>query len=458
MTGNTQLPVGASLVVRLPNPAPALFDGEITAVEYVYQSDQTCLTRLRAYDRLHRLRKQQPVRVHVDQSLDELARECVKQLGIDVRSDTSGPIWPRIVQHCQSDFELLAQRAADCGLFFYLHDRVLNIFSLAGGGGPPVALAWGQNLFEVRLEINAATSTAAVEAAGWNPWRVEQHHGRAGTPRSGHDIAARVDAARVGADTQRLMVDQLVQHDRLAESLAQGELDRQVARTVVLTGVADGDPRLQPGLPIEVTGVPSPLAGRHVLSAVSHRLDADHGYISQISTIPPPPPRRKRGMVASMGRVTQIDDPEAMGRVKVCLPTYGNLESDWLAVLTMGAGAGKGLVIQPDLDDQVLVLLERNDPAQGVILGGLYGSSSRPADSDWGVAQDAVKRFTFHTPGGQRIQLDDANQRLVLEIGDGSFLELTPKRVLLHAETELVMEAPGQQVRIKGRNIDFEQI
>jgi phage baseplate assembly protein V len=187
-------------------------------------------------------------------------------------------------------------------------------------------------------------------------------------------------------------------------------------------------------------------------------LDADHGYISQISTIPPPPPRRKRGMVASMGRVTQIDDPEAMGRVKVCLPTYGNLESDWLAVLTMGAGAGKGLVIQPDLDDQVLVLLERNDPAQGVILGGLYGSSSRPADSDWGVAQDAVKRFTFHTPGGQRIQLDDANQRLVLEIGDGSFLELTPKRVLLHAETELVMEAPGQQVRIKGRNIDFEQI
>jgi hypothetical protein len=99
------------------------------------------------------------------------------------------------------------------------------------------------------------------------------------------------------------------------------------------------------------------------------------------------------------------------------------------------------------------VALLHHDPAQAIVLGGLYGME-RPPDS--GVEGGAVRRYTFVTPGGQRLRLDDGGI-VRLENSAGSFLELGPDRLWLHANTPLEMEAPGQAIVIRGRSIDFQQ-
>src|SRR5580765_805878 len=50
---------GLSLRVRLRDAGPALFEGEVTALEYIYQGDQGRQFRVRGYDALHRLRERQ---------------------------------------------------------------------------------------------------------------------------------------------------------------------------------------------------------------------------------------------------------------------------------------------------------------------------------------------------------------------------------------------------------------
>jgi len=123
-------------------------------------------------------------------------------------------------------------------------------------------------------------------------------------------------------------------------------------------------------------------------------------------------------------------------------------------VIVPGAGKSKGLVALPGIDDRVFLLLPGGDPAQAVVVGGLYGSGGPP---DAGVEGGAMKRYTFSTPGGQCVRLDDAKRKVRLEDSTGSYIELGPELAIVHAAVDLTLEAPGRAIRVKGRTVDFEQ-
>ena len=69
----------------------------------------------------------------------------------------------------------------------------------------------------------------------------------------------------------------------------------------------------------------------------------------------------------------------------------------------------------------------------------------------------AVRRYTFRTPNGQRIRLDDARATIRVQNSGGSYVDLSPSRVLVHAAGDLELEAPGHSVVIRGQAIDFER-
>ena len=440
-------------VVVTGNEAP-LFAGEITAMEFDYCGARERELRVRAYDLLHRLDRRQPVKNHVEMSAAALASELTADFGASVRAAESGPRWPRIVQYRQTDLELLREVASRSGLHFTLHENTLTLFTLEGVGDA-VPLTIGDTLVEARVEVNAATACSKVTAAAWDPWRGVPHEGSARSARSGRDVGAHVDASAVGGSGERTLPDELAQSDDQADALAQGELDGRVAREVVLRGVATGDPRLRAGARITLAGAHAPLCGTYVLTEVTHTIDAARGFLSEVATAPPSPEIRARAAVVTTATITGVDDPERLGRVKGTLPTYGDLETDWMGVLTPGAGTGKGLLMLPGVGNQVLGLFARGDPAQGIVLGGLYGSTLPPDDA--GVALGKVRRAAFLTPGGQLVRLDDDRKSARSEIRAGSFVDLAPDLVVMHSATALHVEAPGHPIVIRGKTVEFEQ-
>ncbi len=430
-----------------------LFDGEITALEYSYGATAGAAIRVRGYDLLHRLRKRQTVRAYVQVTARDLAQQLTADFGLGVHADEPGPVWQHLIQHRPSDFALLVETAQACGLFLTMREDGLHLLTL-DGDGDPVPLVLGETLLEARIEVNGDPACRSVTATGWDPLRVETHAGTASQARVGRRVPAAVGPAQVGGSGERALVDQATQDDHHAEGVAQAELDLDVAREVTFWGVAEGDPRLRPGVPVELSGVADEVAGTYVLTAVTHTIDLRSGYVSELQTAPPPPVRAPRAAVATPGHVTRVDDPDRLGRVRVALPTYGGVETEWMTVMAPGAGADKGFVALPDIGDQVLVLFAHEDPGEGVVLGGLYGTTP-PFDS--GVDGGTVRRFAWQTPGGQRVTLDDAQQRLRLEDQSGSYVELAPDHVLLHAAANLVLEAPGKSVTIRGQAVDFER-
>ncbi len=462
--------VGSLIYIKIENHNPALFYGQITAIDYVYDTSQRPLISIRAYDLLHQLRKRQPVRSHVQINLHQLAQEFTQDLGIEVQGGDTTPVVPRLIQYKQSDLQLLHEFGESYGQYFFLNMHRLLITSLEGVESNE-SLTLGKNLLEARFSINAETVTESVTATGWNSQRTTPHVRTA----KASDIAVNpnifIDPSDFGTDGQRTLVDHNVQDENQAEIVAQKELDRHIMQQITLWGVAEGNPVLTPGLVVQVSGVASSLEGRYVLTEVTHSIDPIKGYISEINTTPPVIEKTKQIKNATVGIVSQVDDPDNLGRIKVNLPTYNNIETEWLEVLTPGAGSNKGQLILPDVGDNVLLLILNGEPAQSIVMGGIYGEKDLPCPV---VKEGAVKRFVTQTAGNQRILLDDTEVSIRIETQNGHSISMTPEEIsitrdngsfitltddcmTIHSETNLEIEAPGSSITFRGKEIDFER-
>ncbi len=458
--GTSALRPGAELRVCVPDrtgPAsgePAvLFDGEITCVEYETGADGTSLFRVRGYDRLHRVRRGQQLRVFEAVTAVELAEQLVRPAGLTVDAHARGPRLERVLQHRHSDLDLLLEVCGRAGLHTAVEGTTLHLVTLAGHG-TPVDLVVGQNLLQVRVSVNADRVTDRSAALGWHSQRAALLTGSSDGTRGGPPESGEFDAGGLFGDRTRTLIDQPGRSDDELAALAQAGQDVAGASARTLRGVADGDPALSAGRRIELQGVPDGLDGRYVLTDVVHTVDGA-GFLTSFGTEPPTAPVPAVGATATLGRVTAVDDPDRTGRVRVTLPTFGDLDAGWLAVASPGAGPGRGIVALPDVDDTVFVVLPHGEPTAGVVVGSLYGTVEPPDSS--GVDGGRVRRWSMTTPTGQSIVVDDEHRALRLADATGSRLALSPDGVVLHGAGDLLIEAPGKRIRIRAAAIDFEE-
>lgn len=445
---------GAPVRITAGEDGLSLIDGKITAVEYAYGPEQGRVLRVRGYDALYPLLKNQQIRSHIQVTCKEILESLAGTIHLQLDAHDDGPVWPWCIQNDKSDLDFARRVTQRCGLYFILNGATLHLISLAGFGEVK-EVELGHSLLEAHIEVNGGPSQREIETLGWDPNGAEQRSGCANGPRSGAEVKCDVHPGMSGGPGKFVISNRIIRTDKEAEAISQAALDSHAASEVVLRGIVEGDPELLPGRPISVMGVAPELEGRYVVTEVDHSVNTATGYICRISTTPPEAAPQPKGGTFVLGTVISVEDPENRGRVKLSLPSLNDVETDWLSVLIAGAGDKKGLVVLPGVDDRVLALLPGDDPSSGIVLGGLYEAGSEPPD--WGVRDHAVKRYAFYTPGGQKFFLDDEKKTVRLENSKGSFWEITPDKVTLHADgADLEIGAPGHQVLIKGKNIDFK--
>jgi phage protein D/phage baseplate assembly protein gpV len=442
--------LGANLSLKMLGQSEALFTGVVTAIEYFYEPNQGRTFRVRGYDLLYQLRKRLTVQVYEQTSLKSLVSKLVADLGLTVELQTADLSWPQLVQYGQSDFDLLTKVTNQCGLYFMLQGQTLQLFSLTGNG-VSLDLTLGETLLEARVELNSDQACQSVKASGWNLLEGKAFTAQASQPRSGRQIKATVTPVGSG---ERGILDRAAFNSEHLGMLVQAEMDYRYARAVTFWGVADGNTALCPGTSIKAQGLGSAVSGSYVLTSVNHLIDEKLGYVSELATQPPPSTEQSDSTIITLGIVTRVDNPNKLGRVKVNLPTFQQIESGWLSVLSAGVGPGKGSIILPDVNDLVLVMFLQGDLSQGLVLGGLYGEKNLPGSEEAG---EASRRYIVVTGSGQKLVLDDNNKTIRLQNNDNSYMELSPEQVRVHANTKLILEAPGKGIHIRGATIDLEK-
>lgn len=115
------------------------------------------------------------------------------------------------------------------------------------------------------------------------------------------------------------------------------------------------------------------------------------------------------------GFVSDNDDPEGLGRLKLSVPqVYGNGKTYeyWAFPKGMYAGKGYGQFVIPEKGDAVWVQFENGDSRFPVWEFGWFGRGEVPEG-----ASPSVK--IFKTPSGHTIMLDDANDSIEITKKNG---------------------------------------
>lgn len=149
-----------------------------------------------------------------------------------------------------------------------------------------------------------------------------------------------------------------------------------------------------------------------------------------------------------VGIVTNNNDPENHGRVKVKFPWLSDeLESDWFRVSSPMAGAGRGMMFMPEVDDEVLVAFEHGNPQRGFVVGSLWNGKDRtPMAVQDAVVGGKVRRRRIQSRTGHTIEMDDDDGMIHIQTPQGQVIELQDGQGLR------MSTADGQQVYLSNNN------
>jgi uncharacterized protein involved in type VI secretion and phage assembly len=124
--------------------------------------------------------------------------------------------------------------------------------------------------------------------------------------------------------------------------------------------------------------------------------------------------QRENGIV--IGVVTDLNDPERLGRVRVKYPHLKDEQSYWARLVTLMAGPDRGVRFVPEVNDEVLVAFEHGDPRRSYILGALWSKADKPPADD---GQPTQNNWRFiKSRSGHIIRLDDTQGAEKIEIID----------------------------------------
>lgn len=441
--------IGMGAEMRLSVAGTALFSGDVVSVEHERDGARGYVLRLRAHDRLHRLRKRQQVRGLAEATLADLASAYADLLGVDIHCPALSGRRQLRIQHDESDLDFLVRQGRNAGLYPYLDGETLRMLPLQGEGDP-LSMRLGRQMLSARICNSMESLRSQTRTIAWNLRRM-------------CSVVAEEDASRDAvrnevADTtfaglgRRTLLNKIVEDEVEAAELARADLAHAAARAVHFSGSAEGDPALRPGRIVALDSPVRAQSGHYAITTALHRFDAEGGYIVELDNAPPKPGKGARVPMFTIGRVQDVLDPERAGRIRAALPLFEDVQTAWLPVLSLAAGEQKGLVVLPEPGDDVLLVFPDGDPVHGIVLGGLYGERLLP-----GELEGNPRNFTFVSAGGQKITLHGDRPQLRIETVAGDVLELGPEGSSLTTQHDLLLAAPGRRLTLRAATIDFEQ-
>jgi len=449
-----------------------LFDGEIVELELEFRSSTQRLI-VRAMDRLHRLTRGRHVRSFVNVSDSDLVEKMAAESELQAETDAPGEIHEYVFQNNETNLAFLQRRARALGCQLYAEGKTLH-FVQPDLTSEPVALKWGETLTEFLPRLTTLDQVRSVTVRGWDPTTRQEVIGQIddgkrtsalGESRAGAELVSEAFQAEPA-----LYVTRTVRSQGEAENLARSIADARAERAIEAEGVCTGQPGVRAGARIRLEAVGDRFGGTYSVTTASHRYTPDEGYSTEftISGRSPTtlldlmaPPEEDRPTLA-VAIVTDNQDPKNEGRVKVRYPWLSSDHaSDWARVVSPGGGAGRGLQVLPEINDEVLVGFELGDLHHPYVLGGLWNGQDPPPEPSAEVIGDGeVQRRLFRSRTGHMLLWDDSDPGggITIEDRNGNRVHLDSKEdgITIEARGDITLRAEGALRLEAGAALELE--
>ncbi len=444
-----------------------IFDGEIVEIEPEFTSETHSLT-IRAFDRLHRLTRGRRVRSFQNVTDGDVARLIANEVRLETEVAETRRVHSYLLQCNQTNLEFLRERAAALGYLLYAQGKKLCLKPLKHE--EQIELQWGKSLLEFRPRLTTLSQVDTVQARGWDPITRQELLAQVSDGQGMREIGQKQSGGKLvkqlfRLETSHLIVERPVRSQSDAENLAQATADRVAESFVEAEGVCVGKPELVAGVSIMVSAVGQQFGGKYFVTSASHVHNARDGYVTRFTIsgqspssllrlLRPEKESRSSEFFLTLGLVTDNNDPEGWGRVRVKYPGLSSDHtSDWARVVAVGGGPSRGIEFLPEVNDEVLIGFEMGDVHFPYVLGGLWnGQDDPPKKSDQIVGNGRVRQRIIRSRSGHVITLDDDNGGISLTDRDGNRVQINSKGIVMAHQNgnSLTLESGKLDINVKG--------
>ncbi len=450
-------------------PPVVLLKGEITALEPVFTESGVNYFVVRGYDKLHRLHRGVKTRTFLQTTDSDIFSTLAGEVGLSADVQSTSVVHPFVLQDNQTNFEFIWDRARRNGYVVYSQDGKLKCRSARTPAPATVALEYGTTLLSFRPRLTWAGQAGTVVVRGWDdkqktavsaqaqPTAWPNATGVTGAPDSPFGAAQLVVQATVNTSAEATAVANAVKAE-----IEEGKLQAE--------GVAIGLGTIKPGVSVHLTKLGARFSGKYLVTNTRHVLEDSGRFVTEFSITGYSPDTaldlilgghaggrgrenvtpRHYGVVIAI--VTNVNDPDGLGRVKVKYPWMGDspaIESDWARLVSPMAGSGRGFQNMPEVNDEVVVAFEEGDIHMPFVIGALWNNSDKPplTTSNFHNQGKVIQRV-WKSRIGHTILLDDSDGSPMIKIIDKTaknwvIIDSKTNNVEVQAEADVTITAKG---------------
>jgi phage protein D len=393
LVDGTLFDVGAKIELRFgaagPSPLGDAFAGEVTTIAPQFEGEG-CVLLVRGYDVSHKLNRSRKTRTFQDMTASDIASKIIGEAGLPAEVEPTRDVHPFEQQSNETDWDYLWRLAGRVSYEVACVDGKIHFRPPGTSAGSSVKLEWGEDLRAFHPRATAVAQVDKVTVSGWDPKTKRRVTANAQTAKLDSSIGLKRDTVAKGLGGGTITVaDQIVTSQGEADALAQSTLDRLANAWLEAEGACRGNPRIRAGSKVQITGIGTRFSGEYLVTKSTHVMRGRTGYETEfeisgrsrrtlVDLLTPRPSSEYAGSLV-IGVVTNNDDPDKMGRVRVKFPGLDERQEGWWARVASTSASGKrGLMMMPLVDDEVVVGFEHGDPRRPFVLGSLWNGTAKP--------------------------------------------------------------------------------
>jgi len=264
-----------------------LFKGEITGLEPEFTHRAPPTLTARGYDRCHRLMRKRKTRSFRNMKDSDIATQIAADAGLTPQTEDTNVTLDYVLQHNQTDFDFLRERARRIGYEVLAMDRALHFRPRQISQSASLTLAREVELLEFRPRLTTVGQVGEVRVQGWNPKDkkelVAQSAAGQESTLMGGSVSGPSATNHAFQETGGVSVHLPVHSQAEADQIARGWFGEMALSYITGSGLCIGQPDLRAGSIVKIEGLGQRFSGLYYVTASEHTYKPRTGYRTAFS-------------------------------------------------------------------------------------------------------------------------------------------------------------------------------
>lgn len=287
------------------------FKGEIVGIDPVFPLGASPTCTVRAYDRMHRMRRGRQQRTFTEQKVTDIVNKIASEEGLTPEVEDTQVVAKYILQNNQSNVEFLKElaRRYHCEVMVDGPNKKLVLRKPKSDQGEAATVKWGHDLKSFYVKASVANMPTQVSTSTWD---VTQKKAVLSTAQATHGSLDTspgiIDMAKKFGDAKKHIINRPTADSREAKAIAESTLNEAGMDGVQGRGTCVGNTDLAPGTVLLIEGLGKSWTGKYYITAVTHLFHRTSGFstefevqrngigntpIQQVVDPPTPPPEER---------------------------------------------------------------------------------------------------------------------------------------------------------------------